>query len=186
MALALLFNFAGPEASQISGEGRYSGHQPDQPLRTYASRSGATSPHGPDACSKAPSRSPCPSWPALIAPTVVGSQEKVKDTDTGLTVVVRKPIASQVAMAVRRAIEVRRAAVEGESRQKVAIVFYNYPPGKANIGASYLNVAESIVNILDRLAKEGYDVGQADLSARPRAQGPHEKRATSAATRPAS
>ena len=40
-------------------------------------------------------------------------------------------------------------------------MYYNYPPGKANIGASYLNVAESLANILQRLAKDGYDLGGA-------------------------
>ena len=46
----------------------------------------------------------------------------------------------------------------------IALMFYNYPPGKANIGASYLNVAESLAHILRRLAAEGYDLGGADLS----------------------
>ena len=44
-------------------------------------------------------------------------------------------------------------------------MFYNYPPGKAGIGASYLNVAESLANILQRLGREGYDVGEQELSA---------------------
>ena len=46
-----------------------------------------------------------PELAGTIAPTVVGSQEKVKDPETGLTIVVRKPMLSQVAMAVRRASE---------------------------------------------------------------------------------
>ena len=45
-------------------------------------------------------------------------------------------------------------------------MYYNYPPGKANIGASYLNVADSLANMLAAACKaEGYDVGDADLSA---------------------
>ena len=43
-------------------------------------------------------------------------------------------------------------------------MFYNYPAGKANIGASYLNVAESLAAILQRLAAEGYDVGDSPTS----------------------
>ena len=102
----------------------------------------------------------------MVAPTVVGSQEKVTDPETGLTVVVRKPIASQVDVAVRRAIRYAALRTKANRDKKVAIVFYNYPAGKANIGASYLNVAESITNILERLAKEGYDVaGRAAVSA---------------------
>ena len=56
-----------------------------------------------------------PELAGTIAPTVVGSKEKIKDPETGLTIVVRKPIASQVTTAVQRAAEVRRAARQGES-----------------------------------------------------------------------
>ena len=105
-----------------------------------------------------------PELAGTIAPTVVGSQEKVTDAETGLTIVVRKPIPSQIAMAVRRATKwaTLRGKTNGEKR--VALVFYNYPAGKANIGASYLNVAESLASILQRLKAEGYDVGSGDLS----------------------
>ena len=48
--------------------------------------------------------------------------------------------------------------------KRIAIAFYNYPAGKANIGASYLNVAESIARVLQRLKQEGYDVGTSGLS----------------------
>ena len=92
-----------------------------------------------------------PELAGTIAPTVVGSQEKVTDPETGLTIVVRKPIDSQIAVAVRRAA--RWAALRGKANRdkRVALVFYNYPAGKANIGASYLNVAESLASILQRL-----------------------------------
>ena len=105
-----------------------------------------------------------PELAGTIAPTVVGSQEKIKDPDTGLTIVVRKPMLSQVSLAVRRATEYAALRSKANSEKRVAIVFYNYPAGKANIGASYLNVAESIANVLRRLKQEGYDVGTADLS----------------------
>jgi cobaltochelatase CobN len=105
-----------------------------------------------------------PELAGTIAPTVVGSQEKIKDPETGLTIVVRKPMLSQVALAVRRAMEYTALRRTANSDKRVAIVFYNYPAGKANIGASYLNVAESIASVLRRLRQEGYDVGSADLS----------------------
>jgi cobaltochelatase CobN len=105
-----------------------------------------------------------PELAGTIAPTVVGSQERVTDAETGLTIVVRKPIGSQIAMAVRRAVA--WAALRGKVNRdkRVALVFYNYPAGKANIGASYLNVAESLASILQRMKTDGYDVGTADLS----------------------
>src|SRR5262245_61801087 len=105
-----------------------------------------------------------PELAGTIAPTVVGSQEKVVDVDTGLSIVVRRPIPSQVSIAVRRAAAYASLRAKPNRDKHVAVLFYNYPPGKANIGASYLNVAESIANILQRLKREGYDVGAGDLS----------------------
>ena len=45
------------------------------------------------------------------------------------------------------------------SDKKVSILVYGYPPGKANIGASYLDVFSSIHNLLEKLSDEGYDIG---------------------------
>jgi cobaltochelatase CobN len=105
-----------------------------------------------------------PELAGTIAPTVVGSQEKITDPETGLTIVVRKPIDSQISIAVQRAAKWAKLRAKANRDKKVALVFYNYPAGKANIGASYLNVAESLANILQRLKAEGYDVGNGDLS----------------------
>jgi cobaltochelatase CobN len=104
-----------------------------------------------------------PELAGTIAPTVVGSQEKLRDPDTGLTVVVRRPILPQVSMAVSRALRWATLRSMPNRDKRVGIVFYNYPAGKANIGASYLNVAESISRILLRLESEGYDVGRSPV-----------------------
>ena len=45
------------------------------------------------------------------------------------------------------------------SDKKIAIVLYNYPPGKAEIGASYLDVFTSTYELIINLAKQGYDIG---------------------------
>ena len=41
----------------------------------------------------------------------------------------------------------------------IAIVLYNYPPGKAEIGASYLNVTSSTYDLIVKLYEAGYDTG---------------------------
>ncbi|MFM5882497.1 cobaltochelatase subunit CobN [Methanobrevibacter gottschalkii] len=41
----------------------------------------------------------------------------------------------------------------------ISIVYYNYPPGKQNIGSSYLDTIKSIYNILYTLKAAGYTVG---------------------------
>ena len=43
--------------------------------------------------------------------------------------------------------------------KKVAIVLYNYPPGKGEIGASYLDVFLSTRDLIIKLAQNGYDIG---------------------------
>ena len=45
------------------------------------------------------------------------------------------------------------------SDKKVAIMLYNYPPGKAEIGASYLDVFTSAYDLLIQLYAQGYDIG---------------------------
>ena len=45
------------------------------------------------------------------------------------------------------------------SDKKVAIMLYNYPPGKAEIGASYLDVFNSTFELLYQLYMQGYDIG---------------------------
>ena len=158
VSLALLFRFAGPEASPIL-------EKADIPVINLISLYGRTEQEWRASSTglsffEGTFQTAVPELAGLVAPTVIGSQEKVRDPDTGLTVVVRKPIASQVDMAVRRAIKYAALRSKPNRDKKIAIVFYNYPAGKANIGASYLNVAESINNILERLAKEGYNVGR--------------------------
>ena len=75
----------------------------------------------------------------------------------------RQPIASRVNLADRRALRYAALRATPNRDKRVAVLFYNYPPGKAGIGASYLNVAESLANILERLRREGYDLGGDDI-----------------------
>jgi len=43
--------------------------------------------------------------------------------------------------------------------KKIAIILYNYPPGKDRVGiAASLSTPESLIAILERMQKEGYDV----------------------------
>jgi cobaltochelatase CobN len=106
-----------------------------------------------------------PELGGLVAPTVVGSRERVLDLETGIAAVVNRPIASRVTMAVERGLRYATLAAKPNAEKRIALMYYNYPPGKANIGASYLNVAESLANILAKLAAEGYDLGGAAPSA---------------------
>ena len=41
----------------------------------------------------------------------------------------------------------------------VSIILYNYPPGKAEIGASYLDVFQSTYDLIFQLGEAGFDIG---------------------------
>lgn len=45
--------------------------------------------------------------------------------------------------------------------KKIAVVLYNYPPGKSDIGASYLDIFNSTRILLELLADNGYNIGMA-------------------------
>ena len=100
-----------------------------------------------------------PELAGAIQPIVVGTHETEADTKTGLKYVEERGVPARVAMLVER---VKRWIVlqrKPNRDKQVAILYYNYPPGKQNIGASYLNVLpESLWQVLSRLKEEGYNV----------------------------
>jgi cobaltochelatase CobN len=100
-----------------------------------------------------------PELAGTIAPTVVGTKEKIRDPASGLISVITRPVASRVTMAVSRALKYAALRRKANADKRIALLYYDYPPGKANIGASYLNVADSLANILRELKGEGYTVG---------------------------
>ncbi|WP_456483556.1 cobaltochelatase subunit CobN [Methanopyrus kandleri] len=61
--------------------------------------------------------------------------------------------------------EVTRGFVElrlkSNDEKRVLYVLYCYPPGRGSIGATYLDVFESMIEILAHMAERGYDVGPA-------------------------
>jgi len=49
------------------------------------------------------------------------------------------------------------------AEKKIAIILYNYPPGKAEMGASYLDVFQSVHDLLIKLRETGYDLGTEEI-----------------------
>ncbi len=41
----------------------------------------------------------------------------------------------------------------------ISVILYNYPPGKAEVGASYLDVFQSVHDLLEKLCDAGYNIG---------------------------
>ncbi len=50
---------------------------------------------------------------------------------------------------------------EPNREKRIAFILYDYPPGRGSIGASYLDVFESLVRIFAAMAEDGYDLGPA-------------------------
>ena len=100
-----------------------------------------------------------PEIAGLIQPTVVSYRIREKDDETGFFVEQRKPIPERINRAVNRIKAWINLQRKNNSDKKAAIFYWNYPPGKQHIGASYLNVFSSINNVLKKMKEEGYDVG---------------------------
>ena len=101
----------------------------------------------------------------LVAPTVVASKEPFTDAETGLDGMRETPIPDRIDRAAERLarfVALRETPIKAK---RIAIIYYNYPPGKEMIGASYLNVLpKSLWQILRRLEKDGYDASGAPAS----------------------
>lgn len=69
------------------------------------------------------------------------------------------PIPERVDMAVRRVKRWIALQDKPNAQKKIALVYYNNPPGKGNLGASYLQVVPSMATMLRRLREDNYNVG---------------------------
>ena len=75
-----------------------------------------------------------PEIAGLIQPTVVSYRMREKDDETGFFVEQRKPIPERVNRAVNRIHAWVNLQRKNNSNKKVAIFYWNYPPG-SNISA---------------------------------------------------
>ncbi|MEN6532436.1 MAG: cobaltochelatase subunit CobN, partial [Bryobacteraceae bacterium] len=94
-------------------------------------------------------------------PITFAATERSPDGSSQVTV----PIPERIETAIRRAgrwIALRR---KPNAEKRIALLYYNNPPGKGNIGASYLDVPGSLAAVLRRMRQEGYLTGDAVPSA---------------------
>lgn len=101
----------------------------------------------------------------FIAPTVVSAKERLVDRETGLEYVTDVPIPERIERLADRVKKLVTLRHELNANKRVAVIYYNYPPGKENIGASYLNVMpRSLWQILGRMTRDGYSTQGAPAS----------------------
>ena len=81
------------------------------------------------------------------------------DPLTGLDVNITRPHESDVRRILLRVKNWYQLRIMPNHKKKVALIYYNHPPGRHNIGADNLNVPVSIWEILHALKSEGYHTG---------------------------
>ena len=98
-----------------------------------------------------------PEFAGAIAPTVVAAKETRRDPQTDLDYIAEVPINERIDRLAERIKKWTALRYELNQNKRVAVIYYNYPPGKENVGAAYLNVLpRSLWQILSRLENEGY------------------------------
>jgi cobaltochelatase CobN len=68
------------------------------------------------------------------------------------------PIPEQMQLLVGKAVNLARLQSMPNADKKLALFFWNHPPGEKNQGASNLNVPRSIDHLVERLREHGYAV----------------------------
>jgi cobaltochelatase CobN len=108
-----------------------------------------------------------PEFAGLIAPTVYAVREERTDPVSGLQYVAEAMVPERVERLAERIAQMVRLRQTPNAEKRVAIMYYNFPPGRENVGAAYLNVLpDTLWGMLNRLRDEGYDVGELPASAR--------------------
>jgi cobaltochelatase CobN len=99
-----------------------------------------------------------PEISGLIEPSVLSGKTERKDHSTANRVFYTEVVADNLEHLLTRIDGWANLRRKPAAEKKVAILFYNNSPGKQGLGASYLNVFESLESILARLRAEGYRV----------------------------
>jgi cobaltochelatase CobN len=101
-----------------------------------------------------------PELQGISQPLVLAAMTEASlDPQTGVRLSLSQPIAKQVALLVHRAQRWLVLQTKANKDKRVAIIYYNHPPGRHNIGADNLNVPESLLEILHHLKSIGYNTG---------------------------
>ena len=96
----------------------------------------------------------------IIEATFVGGVTNEISATTGAKLTGYKSHETNIDLFTDRIISWIDLQYEENQNKKISLLYYNYPPGKQNIGSSYLDSMTSIYNLLLTLKAEGYDVGQ--------------------------
>ena len=105
-----------------------------------------------------------PEFNGGIEPTMVGGKTRVSLKGMKDAVYDRVPMPDQIAFLIKRIQAWHRLKIRPNARKKIALLYWNHPPGKQNIGGSYMNCFRSIATIIAELKKQGYTVDAENLT----------------------
>ncbi|MEM7437885.1 MAG: cobaltochelatase subunit CobN, partial [Myxococcota bacterium] len=80
------------------------------------------------------------------------------DPRTGVRLVGVTPLRDEIDRLTDRILRWRTLQTAGNAEKRVAVVYYNHPPGRHNIGADNLDVPETLLELLRTLDHAGYQV----------------------------
>ena len=102
-----------------------------------------------------------PELQGIGQPLVVAAASP-EDTDpvTGVRLTQTLPIDDQIGLTISRIDAWHRLRQKQNADKKVAIIYYNHPPGRHNIGADNLDVPASLYEMLTWLKETGYRTGE--------------------------
>jgi len=100
-----------------------------------------------------------PELDGRIEMTTVGSLKNLGySEDLNSKILDVQPIIENVSLYAQRIKKWLYLRIKENSEKKLAIIIYNYPPGEDKIGnAAYLDVSDSVKNLIEKLIKEGYN-----------------------------
>lgn len=102
-----------------------------------------------------------PELQGISQPMVLAvADEPEIDSATGIELKLSRPVEERVTAMAERLERWQRLRDKANEDKRVAVVYYNHPPGRHNIGADKLDVPESLFEILQRMDAAGYEVGE--------------------------
>ncbi len=94
-------------------------------------------------------------------PIVVAASGKASiDRLTGIEIRRPEVLAAEVERLAARAARWQALAQKTNFDKRVALIYYNHPPGRQNIGADNLDVPASLFHLLREMKAAGYDTGE--------------------------
>ena len=106
-----------------------------------------------------------PELQGIIEPMVLSVMTQPHlDPQTGIRLTLPQPLDDQVALLTRRLNKWLTLQQKANHEKRIAIVYYNHPPGRHNIGADNLNVPATLFDLLHHLKDAGYDTGELPAS----------------------